>query len=299
MSTKVLVVDDELDTLNLLRVLLELTGFEPVTTLNSTEAITLAEIEKVDVALLDIMMPKLDGFQLCRMMREHDTLKSLPIIFVTAYDALDLEDRRREVGADHVVNKPINIDLLTNVIKEIQEKRSLESLSAPTPAADTTPKTEANPVTEAKPAEVTEAKPEAKTDEKPVAATPVATPEAKPTEASPATPAQADKPTTPEPAKPAAEPASPMPMTFVSASNDDDASAELPKPTPPTATTPSPSVAKPATPSSASSENKEPEHDTAKPTLASDTPNDKGDDTSSNSKNDRTPLKPHRPPTPQ
>lgn len=132
MSTKVLVVDDELDTLNLLRTLLEITGFEPVTTLNSVEAITLAEIENVDVALLDIMMPDLDGFQLCRMLRQHDTLHQLPIIFVTAYDALDLEDRRKEVGADHVVRKPIDIDHLTTVIEEMYQKRQSGELPIPT-----------------------------------------------------------------------------------------------------------------------------------------------------------------------
>lgn len=131
MATKVLVVDDELDTLNLLRTLLEITGFEPVTTLNSVEAITLAEIEDVDVALLDIMMPDLDGFQLCIMMRQHKTLRQLPIIFVTAYDALDLEDRRKASGADYVVRKPIDIDELTSVITDLYNKRQAGELPVP------------------------------------------------------------------------------------------------------------------------------------------------------------------------
>lgn len=132
MTTKVLVVDDESDTLNLLRTLLEITGFNPVTTLNSMEAITLAEIENVDVALLDIMMPNINGFELCIQMRKHDKLKQLPIIFVTAYDALDLEDRRKAAGADYVVRKPIDIDQLTNVINSLYEKRQAGALPVPT-----------------------------------------------------------------------------------------------------------------------------------------------------------------------
>lgn len=131
MTTKVLVVDDEIGTLELLRTLLELTGFNPVTTLNSIEAITLAEIEDVDVALLDIMMPNIDGFELCLKMRRHDKLKQLPIIFVTAYDSLDLEDRRKAAGADYVVRKPIDIDQLTHVIEDLYAKRQSGELPVP------------------------------------------------------------------------------------------------------------------------------------------------------------------------
>jgi two-component system alkaline phosphatase synthesis response regulator PhoP len=123
MSTRVLVVDDELDTLNLLKTILEISGFEPITTLNSLDALTLAEVEQPDVVLLDIMMPKLDGFQLCKMMRKNEQTKDLPIIFVTAYSALDLKDRVDESEGDYVIHKPINIDLLVGAIPKIMEIR--------------------------------------------------------------------------------------------------------------------------------------------------------------------------------
>ncbi len=129
-KTKVLVVDDEIATLELLKMLLEIMEFEAVTTLNSVDAMTLAEIEKPDVALLDIMMPELDGFQLCKMMRQHPATKNLPIIFVTAYSALDLEERRREVGADYVLHKPIDMDQLTHAIEQTQEIRRAANVVA-------------------------------------------------------------------------------------------------------------------------------------------------------------------------
>ncbi|MBN2305320.1 MAG: response regulator [Anaerolineae bacterium] len=142
MSTRILVVDDELDTLNLLRMILEISGFNPITTLNSTDAITLAETEMPDVALLDIMMPKLDGFTLCKMMRKNDATRELPIIFVTAYEALDIEERRVEAGADRVINKPIDMDVLVQAIKEMLEERAQRSddaLSSAAPDAKSSP----------------------------------------------------------------------------------------------------------------------------------------------------------------
>jgi DNA-binding response OmpR family regulator len=128
MAARVLVVDDEMDTLSLLRTILKLSGFEAITTLNSIDAIDLAVAEQPDVVLLDIMMPKLDGFTLCKMMRQNDATRTLPIIFVTAYEALDIEDRRREAGANLVIQKPISVDLLIRSIGEML------ALRAPAPA---------------------------------------------------------------------------------------------------------------------------------------------------------------------
>jgi CheY-like chemotaxis protein len=116
--TRILVVDDEIDTLNLLRTILEISGYSATTTLNSVDAITLAEIERPDCVLLDIMMPQLDGFTLCKLMRVHPATKHLPIVFVTAYSALDLEDRRKEAGADMVLPKPIGMETLIDAVEK-------------------------------------------------------------------------------------------------------------------------------------------------------------------------------------
>lgn len=123
MPTRVLVVDDEMDTLRLLRTVLRIGGFEPITTLNSLEAVSLAEQEKPDVVLLDIMMPELDGFELCRLMRQNLVTRDVPIIFVTAYQSLDLEERRLEAGADLVIHKPISVDMLVTAIHNTLEHR--------------------------------------------------------------------------------------------------------------------------------------------------------------------------------
>src|SRR5260221_2626100 len=144
--TRVLVVDDEIDTLNLLQTILEISGYQAFTTLNSIDAITLAEVEHPDCILLDIMMPQLDGFTLCKMMRMHPTTKNLPIVFVTAYSALDLEDRRREAGADMVLPKPIGMDVLIDAIETATALRpSAKSVSLPSDQPVTSTSTVAVP----------------------------------------------------------------------------------------------------------------------------------------------------------
>lgn len=140
--TRVLVVDDEIDTLNLLRTILEISGYQAVTTLNSVDAITLAEVEHPDVVLLDIMMPELDGFTLCKMMRVHPATMNLPIVFVTAYSSLDLEDRRKDAGADMVLPKPIGMDTLVDAVEQATTLRppvKAAEPAAPTPAPTPAP----------------------------------------------------------------------------------------------------------------------------------------------------------------
>ncbi|HEX3051076.1 MAG TPA: response regulator [Aggregatilineaceae bacterium] len=131
MKIRVLVVDDEEDTLNLLRMILDISGYEPIITLNSVEAIEIAERTKPHVVLLDIMMPKLDGFTLCKMMRANQATKNLPIMFVTAYPALDIEERRGDAGADLVIFKPIDMDSLIDQIEKAIKQRAITAAAVP------------------------------------------------------------------------------------------------------------------------------------------------------------------------
>ncbi|HLA42017.1 MAG TPA: response regulator, partial [Aggregatilineales bacterium] len=119
-SKRILIVDDEEDTLKLLKMIVELSGMVAYTTLNSLDALTMAKVEQPDVVLLDIMMPKLDGFQLCKMLRADPITRNLPVIFVTAYSALDLEDRRKSSGGDMVLPKPVGMDQLIESIETVQ-----------------------------------------------------------------------------------------------------------------------------------------------------------------------------------
>jgi DNA-binding response OmpR family regulator len=121
--TKILIVDDEVETLNVLSTFLGIMGYHAITTFDSRYAMMLAENEKPDCVLLDVMMPDIDGFTLCKQMRNHPITQSLPIMFITAYSPLDLEDRRKEVGADMVLPKPFSLDSLTRSIESLISMR--------------------------------------------------------------------------------------------------------------------------------------------------------------------------------
>src|SRR4051794_39324896 len=121
--TRILVVDDEPDTLNVMRLFLEIGGYKPFTIFRPQDAIQLAEIEQPDCIMLDVMMPELDGFTLCKMMRSNPVTANLPIMFVTAYSAKDIEHRRVESGADLVLSKPFGLDEMTAAIDKVLTQR--------------------------------------------------------------------------------------------------------------------------------------------------------------------------------
>lgn len=100
---KVLVVDDDSNICNLLRIYLEKEGFETITAENGEQAIELFESTNPDLILLDIMLPKLDGWQVCREIRKNS---QCPIIMVTAKDETFDKVLGLELGADDYIVKP-------------------------------------------------------------------------------------------------------------------------------------------------------------------------------------------------
>jgi CheY-like chemotaxis protein len=137
---RVLIVDDEPFTLEVFQTFLELSGYEVVTTTNSEAAIYLAEQEHPDCILLDVMMPGMDGFTLCKLMRSRPTFGKVPIIFCTAYPALDVQDRSRAAGGDMVVLKPFEMNTLVSAIESVrQHPETLPSVSTPAAMAQQQP----------------------------------------------------------------------------------------------------------------------------------------------------------------
>ncbi len=129
--TRIMLVDDELDTLTIMQLFLELSGYQSCSTADSAEAIQLADMEHPDVVMLDVMMPGLDGFSLCKLMREHPTTANLPIMFVTAYSAQDIEHRRVESGGDMILPKPFGMDEMSKAIEKVLMLRQAAALAAP------------------------------------------------------------------------------------------------------------------------------------------------------------------------
>jgi DNA-binding response OmpR family regulator len=103
---RILVADDEIDILNLLKISLEENGYEVITAQNGKEAYDKFVSEKIDLAILDVMMPLLDGFNLLRKIRENSTI---PVILLTARaDDMD-KVLGLGLGADDYIPKPFSV----------------------------------------------------------------------------------------------------------------------------------------------------------------------------------------------
>ena len=113
MMDKILVADDDLNICELLRLYLEKEGFEVVMAHDGEEAVAKFESEKPSLILLDIMMPKLDGWQVCRQIRQKS---DCPIIMLTAKGETEDKVSGLEMGADDYIVKPFEVkELLARV----------------------------------------------------------------------------------------------------------------------------------------------------------------------------------------
>jgi two-component system alkaline phosphatase synthesis response regulator PhoP len=116
---KILVVDDEADLLDLIEYNLTKENFEVVKASDGLKGIKKAKAEKPDLVLLDIMMPKLNGLEVCDMMRNDSDLKDIPIIFLTARSDERTEVDGLNAGADDYITKPISTVKLVSHIKAV------------------------------------------------------------------------------------------------------------------------------------------------------------------------------------
>ena len=102
-KTRILVVDDELSIIKFLRANLEARGYEVLAAMNGTEALQTFEMELPDLVILDIMMPKMDGLEVCRRIREWS---QVPIIMLSARGDENDKVKCLDLGADDYITKP-------------------------------------------------------------------------------------------------------------------------------------------------------------------------------------------------
>ena len=113
----VLVADDDPDILSLVALRLERAGYEVVVARNGEEAVTRAVERTPDIALLDVMMPRLDGYAATARLRAHDATRHMPVILLTArVQEADIA-RGIEAGADDYVKKPFSTQELRDRIQ--------------------------------------------------------------------------------------------------------------------------------------------------------------------------------------
>ena len=116
MTARVLVVDDILANVKLLEARLTAEYFEVLTASNGPDALEICNRERADIMLLDVMMPGMDGFEVCRRIKSNPRTQHIPVIMVTALDQTSDRVQGLEAGADDFLTKPVDdIALITRV----------------------------------------------------------------------------------------------------------------------------------------------------------------------------------------
>ncbi len=128
-KTSILLVDDEPQLLRLVRSNLELAGYRVFTALDARTALKLVDTEVPDLIILDIMLPEMDGYELCRRIRE---FSSVPIIMLTAKVEDSDKVRGLKLGADDYLTKPFSVqELLARIEAVLRRTHSPEEAKSP------------------------------------------------------------------------------------------------------------------------------------------------------------------------
>lgn len=113
----ILVVDDDSDALELLCRMIESLGYHPIPCNSGQEAVTKLNDSSFELALLDVMMPEMNGYELLEKLRQHENHKTTPVIMITAKDSDEAVLEGYKQGADYYITKPYTKEQLAFGIK--------------------------------------------------------------------------------------------------------------------------------------------------------------------------------------
>ncbi|RMH43230.1 MAG: response regulator [Deltaproteobacteria bacterium] len=117
---KILVVDDEPDILRVVVKIMESRGHTVTTAKDGVRALELAESEQPDVVILDVNLPKKDGFEVCRELKSRESTQHIPVVMMTAaYVSVEDAEKGTELGADEYVIKPFLREVLIHNVERL------------------------------------------------------------------------------------------------------------------------------------------------------------------------------------
>ncbi len=114
---KILIVDDEADIIEILQFVLEANGYECVTAMDGEEGLKLAREISPDLIILDVMMPKINGYKISRLLKYDNKYKDIPILMITARSQDEDKLIGEETGADEYITKPFKVDNVLEIVK--------------------------------------------------------------------------------------------------------------------------------------------------------------------------------------
>jgi two-component system alkaline phosphatase synthesis response regulator PhoP len=118
MPSKILIVDDEVHLARILQFTLEHVGYKVITAHDGKEAIDKARDERPDLVILDLMLPIIDGYKVCNILKDNEESRRIPIIILSARD-LSREQIDEAINADYFMEKPFNTDNLISTISDL------------------------------------------------------------------------------------------------------------------------------------------------------------------------------------
>ena len=125
--SKILIVDDEPFNVDYLEQELEDLGYETISAADGQEALDKVKAERPDIVLLDVMMPVMDGFTACRLLKDDDDTRFIPVLFMTALDQVEDRVKGIEAGADDFLTKPVDPrELVARIQTALKLKEAME-----------------------------------------------------------------------------------------------------------------------------------------------------------------------------
>ena len=125
-KARVLIVDDEPDIVESIKYNLELENIECIDAYNGEEALIKARVGNPDLILLDIMLPRINGYEVCRLLKYYEECEHIPIIMLTSRAQGTDKSMGKNVGADEYVCKPFVMDELVKMIRKYVKKSTID-----------------------------------------------------------------------------------------------------------------------------------------------------------------------------
>ena len=119
MAKKILIIEDEPGQILMLGTRLKAVGYKIVSAGDGEEGLKMVSTENPDLILLDIILPKIDGYKVCKSVKENPDIAKIPIIMITAAGVKDLEEKCKAAGADALIRKPYECTDLVKKIKDL------------------------------------------------------------------------------------------------------------------------------------------------------------------------------------
>jgi CheY-like chemotaxis protein len=121
---RILVIEDQAVIVNMLRMRLEANNYEVITATDGQEGLEKARKENPNLIILDIMLPKMDGYKVCQLLKADPKYSTIPIIISSGRTPQEIKKVGREVGADAYVSKPFEAEVLLSKMRDLLEKKA-------------------------------------------------------------------------------------------------------------------------------------------------------------------------------